>query len=193
MANNIKETIMHLIDAKVTRDGVEALKKFLLESSFFEDPASTKYHLSHAGGLSEHSLHVYDRLYSLMQYEYKRDLTPAEEESAVLVGICHDLCKVGTYTVEMRNVKVNGSWTQQPYYAYNNNAEPGHGDKSAFMLMDMGVKLTHDEQLAIRYHMSTWSGKDDVNNVSTAYHKSKLAVLAHMADELATFVDEKEV
>lgn len=47
----MKEEFLAIYRENVKRDGADALLKWLLESDFFEAPASTRFHGSHEGGL----------------------------------------------------------------------------------------------------------------------------------------------
>ena len=61
-----KEEIISLLRS-TNRDGIEKLISYLSKHDYFTAPASTKYHLSCAGGLAQHSLNVY---YNMMQLYY---------------------------------------------------------------------------------------------------------------------------
>ncbi|HBV97746.1 MAG: hypothetical protein JL50_03110 [Peptococcaceae bacterium BICA1-7] len=78
---------------QVNRTGIEELISFLNESDFFRAPCSTKHHLAKIGGLAEHSLNVYSLLYEKIKL-FKID---APEESIIICGLGHDLCKVNFY------------------------------------------------------------------------------------------------
>ena len=65
----------------------------MLESktSWLTSPASTKYHLNKEGGLLEHSVGVTETL-----LKFRETLAPAiSEESCVIVGLLHDVGKIG--------------------------------------------------------------------------------------------------
>ena len=49
----------------INRPGADKLLAWLEEAGFFTAPASTKYHGAYAGGLVEHTNHVYRRLVRL--------------------------------------------------------------------------------------------------------------------------------
>jgi len=61
------------------------------ETSWLTSPASTKYHLNKEGGLLEHSVGVAETLLKLREI-----LAPEiSEESCVIVGLFHDVGKIG--------------------------------------------------------------------------------------------------
>ena len=57
----MKEEFLELLK-QVKRDGIEDLIRFLEKSDFFIAPASTRFHGDHEGGLTEHSIKVYEIL-----------------------------------------------------------------------------------------------------------------------------------
>ena len=46
----------------------------------------------------------------------------------------HDVCKANFYSMEYRNVKVDGAWVQKPYYAVDEDLPYGHGEKSVYII-----------------------------------------------------------
>lgn len=91
-----KEIVVRVLK-NVERPGVESLVKWLTEESdFFEAPASTVFHLAVPGGLADHSLNVYNLLWDkVLSFGLK-----ISEESIILCGLMHDLCKTGLYFIE---------------------------------------------------------------------------------------------
>lgn len=122
-----------------------------------------------------------------------KELTSEQEEMIAVVGLLHDLCKVQFYDVEMRNKKIDGQWQSVPTYVVNDKMPYGHGEKSVYLIKSF-MGLTTDEAMAIRWHMgfSDVEFKGGGYNVSNAFNMYPLAVLAHVADLQATFLDEVE-
>ena len=115
------------------------------------------------------------------------------EDSIVIAGLLHDVCKTNFYTREIRNVKTPGKreWNEKEVYAINDELPFGHGEKSVFLLM-RHIRLTEEEAIAIRWHMG---GFDDAARggcfaISEAYDKYPLAVKLHIADLEATYLME---
>ena len=186
-----KTTFIMLAKDDIKREGIDALLSWLETTDFFSAPASSKYHLSEEGGLCAHSLNVYERLVRLCESEYGED--GYNKESVAIIGLFHDLCKTNTYKVEMRNVKEDGVWVQKPYFTVDDNLPYGHGEKSVYMLSGF-IKLTREEAMAINWHMGGFDlrvqgGSYDYNK---AFNKFPLALLAHLADMQATFLDENQ-
>ena len=176
---------LELFKQHIKREGAEALLDWLNKSDFFQAPASTKYHGCHAGGLVEHSVHVYNRLKLLVENCWPNDNPPSDETIAI-VSLLHDLCKVNFYSVEMRNRKnENGQWEQYPFYIIDDKLPYGHGEKSVYILSGF-MKLTREEAFAIRFHMGDYSDQ----NTCKAFRMFPLALLLHQADEQASSFDE---
>jgi len=87
-----KDLILHLWN-RVNRSGIKELIDFLNESDFFQAPCSVKYHLAKQGGLAEHSLNVY----GLLDEKVNRFKIDVPEESVIICGLGHDLCKINFY------------------------------------------------------------------------------------------------
>lgn len=179
-----KERFLELC-SKVKREGFEDLVKWLEASDFFYAPASSRFHGSHAGGLLEHSLNVYDELNRLLT-AYPE--VKASTESVIITALFHDLCKVNFYTTEKRNRKdANGKWESYDSYVIDEKFHyGGHGSKSVFILQNY-IKLTAEEATAINCHMSCWDGNKDVG---AAFEQFPLAWLVHVADESAAYIKE---
>ena len=179
----------------IKREGADKLLDYLLtKSDFFTAPASSKFHNDFEGGLLSHSLNVYKRLVKLLQAEYGEGWTEKySPETVAIVGLLHDLCKINYYKVSYRNVKKDGAWEQVPYYTVEDELPYGHGEKSVYIISGF-MRLTREEAMAINWHMG---GFDDrvrggSYTVGEAFRRYDLAVLAHTADFLATYLDEKD-
>lgn len=190
-----KEEFLDIYKKYIKREGAEKLLSWLEGTDFFTAPASTKFHSNFEGGLCQHSINVYKRLVELVKNEYGENYhSVVSDESLAIMGLLHDICKVDTYTVDYRNVKVNSEWTKQPYYAVQDELPYGHGEKSVYMLCGF-IKLSREEAMAINWHMSGFDMrvKGGSYAISEAYYQFPVAVLLAMADMMATYLDEKVV
>lgn len=174
----------------IKRDGCDQLLGWLETTDFFTAPASSKFHLSEAGGLCKHSLNVFYRLEKLMKAEFGEKINM---ESIAIAALFHDICKTNYYKVELRNVKENGEWVQKPYFAVDDQLPYGHGEKSVYIVNGF-MRLTREEAIAINWHMGGFDlrvqgGSYDYSN---AYNKFPLAIMLHLADMQATFLDESK-
>lgn len=195
----MKDRFIGLYQQLITRPGADKLLAWLETTDFFEAPASTRFHLSHPGGLVEHSIHVYHRLHDLFVSERQNrendpfiELSDNEEETIAICGLLHDICKANFYAVEMRNRKnEQGQWEKYPFYVVNDQLPYGHGEKSVYIISGF-MKLTREESMAIRWHMgfSDNDFKAGGFSVGNAFEKFPLALLTHMADLQATYLDE---
>lgn len=169
----------------IKRDGIGGLLAYLEQSDFYTAPASTRFHNAYPGGLLEHSLNVYDEFLRLIRAYPEVQCT---EESAIIVSLFHDICKVNMYVPEKRNRKnQNGQWEQYDSYSINEKfCFGGHGSKSVFIIQQF-MKLTPEEATAINAHMGCWDGN---TYVGKTYEQYPFAWLLHVADESATYIRE---
>lgn len=155
--------------------GMSEIVPWLESIGYFSAPASTKYHGAHEGGLYEHSWRVAEYLSGISKdlgYEWGRWQSP------FIIGLLHDICKCDQYKATARG------------YEYNSDAAyPGHGEKSLILLMGH-VDLTEEEKLCIRYHMGAYEDQKVWSYYGRAVHECSGVLLTHMADMLASHVDE---
>lgn len=191
-----KEEFIKIYKESIKREGSDKLLEWLEKSDFFQAPASTRFHLSENGGLCIHSLNVYRRLVRLYTMEYGMDILSDAEilESLAICSLLHDLCKVNFYKTSLRNAKNEdtGKWEKVPFYQVSEKlAYGGHGSKSVF-LVERFMRLKIEEAVAINCHMASWDRNPGDYSLGSAFESYPLALLTHMADELASFIDEVE-
>ena len=199
--NNYKERFIEIYQRYIRREGSDELLSFLERSDFFEAPASSRFHLASAGGLCIHSLNVYYRLCEQMEANENWRVCfgdkPTDDEAALetlaIVALLHDLCKVNFYVPTTRNVKnkETGRWEAVPSYEINEKFPMGHGEKSCYIVQNY-IKLTPAESLAIRWHMGSFDSaiKGGDRSLNRAWEKYPLGVFLHVADLLASNIDE---
>ena len=189
LLTDFKERFLALYKEYITRDGADDLMEWLTTSDFFVAPASTKFHGSHAGGLLEHSLNVYDCLVEELDILDIKENYSAE--TVALVSLLHDICKVNFYKKGTRNVKENGQWVTKEVYEIDEKFPCGHGEKSVIILQNF-MSLSAEEIFAIRAHMGGFdtSVKGGDYFISKIFERSKLSVLLHLADMKATYLLE---
>lgn len=181
---NNKSKFLDIATKYIKRDGIGNLLTWLDQTDFYDAPASTRFHNSFQGGLCIHSLNVWKN-YCTLLHSFNEIQTNAE--TAAIITLFHDLCKVNMYKVEMRNVKENNVWVQKPYYTVDEEFPfGGHGAKSVY-LIQKHIQLTDEEAVAIMNHMGNEDGK---YTVFSSYEKYPIAWLLHVADEAATVLDE---
>lgn len=190
-----KEEFIEIYRENIHREGSEALLDYLEnKSDFFSCPASTRYHGAYAGGLCDHSLNVYHCLTDYLARERVQELYGLEvdPESAAIVALLHDLCKVGCYKAGSRNVKneATGAWEKVPTFFFEDPLPYGHGEKSVYIISGF-MKLTRQEAMAIRWHMG-FSGDEDKRLVGQAFEQYPLAFALSVADMEATYFLEGE-
>ena len=185
-----KEEFISIFKEKITREGADKLLDFLENrSDFFTAPASTRYHNAFEGGLLRHSLNVYHCLTAYLDRERVKNEygLNVSDETAAVVALLHDVCKVNFYRVGWRNVKneQTGQWEKVPYYTIEDAFPYGHGEKSVF-LIERFVRLRPAEATAIRWHMG-FSGMEDKNLVGQALAMYPLAFALSVADMEASY------
>ena len=139
---NPKDEFISLLRS-TERAGVDAVVAYLDKAGFFTAPASVNRHLSHDGGLLEHSLNVYRTAVRIAGQ--KVALRPDIEkrlpsESVTLAALLHDVCKANIYRKVTKYRKdANNRWeTYDGYEADYSRFPLGHGEKSVVMLLRLG-------------------------------------------------------
>lgn len=165
----------------IKRPGASELLDWIEKSDFFTAPASTKFHEAYEGGLCEHSVRVLEELSRLFKAYPEVNVSG---ETAAIVSLLHDICKIGCYKTELRNKKNEfGQWVQVPFYTFQEDTCYGsHGAKSVFIIQRF-MKLTDEEIAAINCHMGVENGNYAVND---AFRQFPLAFLLHTADMAST-------
>ena len=196
--NNKKERFIELLRS-TGRQGIEEVINYLEESGFFTAPASTKYHLSFEGGLMEHCMNVYNMAIAMrgpivaMKPEMEEKLP---EKSIIIAALLHDICKANIYKKTKKwDFGKDGNPVEQEKYTTNYSEMPvGHGEKSVIMLLSLGLKLTLDETVAIRWHMGAWDlafqSYEAKSNINEAGNRYPLLALIQSADNMATHILE---
>ena len=170
MKKEVKKLFLDQYRRRIYRPGAEELLEWLKTTDFFSSSASTRFHPAREGGLVEHSLHVYKRLRRLYMLEYTDGEVPypEQDESIAICGLLHDLCVL-------------------------DDLPCGHGETSVYIISRF-MKLSYEEAIAIRWHRGFADNEFRVGGslVTKAFEKYPLAVLTHIADLQATYLDEAE-
>lgn len=192
----LKESFEKLFKDNIKREGAEDFLNWLVSTDFFTAPASAKFHSAFEGGLCAHSINAYNRFLNLVKNEYGENYKNViSDESIAIIGLLHDICKVDTYVLDYKNVKVDGQWVQKPFYVYKDTLPYGHGEKSVYIINGF-IRLTREEAMAINWHMGGFDYRVQGGNYSIedAFYKYPTALLFHLADMQASYLDEiKEV
>jgi hypothetical protein len=109
-----------------------------------------------------------------------------------MISLLHDICKCGTYADNV--LKSTGKVSESKPYTHDDKLPIGHGDKSVIMLLSLGIKLTNEEMMAIRYHigpygydMTNWNYTMDA--IDNAGFRT-IVMTTHMADMIASQILE---
>lgn len=209
---NNQERFEELMSIAAGRPGWSELMNYIQKSDFYKAPASSRFHMSCAGGLLQHSLNVYDALVGRLTDVVETDemallvagktVATFKKETLVLVALLHDLCKTNYYVVDFRNQKTydkdkvakanpyqikkdNGGqfiWEQVPFFTISDKNPYGHGEKSVMMVEEF-MKLTMEERYAIRWHMGmAETSHSELQAFNASCEKYPLVLLLHNAD-----------
>jgi 23S rRNA maturation-related 3'-5' exoribonuclease YhaM len=132
-----KDSVITLLQG-IERTGKHDLIDFLSESDFFTAPASTRYHRSYEGGLCEHSMNVTD----LFNIRNKKMGHVVSDDSVIICGLLHDLCKIGYYQ------KTDNSYRG----VKGHKAGQSHASLS-IEIIEQFIELSDVEKDIILYHM----------------------------------------
>ena len=174
--------------------------EWLDTTDFKVAPASTKYHLNVEGGLCQHSLDVFKRLIKLMKAEYGDEENWKYDRATIaLVGLLNAVSKVGTYKKYARNVRNDetGQWETVVAYTVVDDANKlicGNDIDNTLKILRSFFDISDDVEMAIRYHRGAFAADtwEDKNDLSLALAKCPLALLLHIAEMQATYIDENE-
>lgn len=182
------------------RDGIDEVITYLLSSDFFIAPASTAFHSNYDGGLMWHCLRVYKMACMIREDLLSIDPSLEEylpEDSIIIVTLLHDICKADIYQKATRYRKnIRNEWETYETYTPDYSDFPfGHGEKSVIRLLRLGLHLTRDEMLAIRWHMSAWDlpfqSAEAKSNINEAKTQCPLLSLLQAADGLSSTLLEE--
>ena len=185
-----KERFLEICRTEIKREGLEDLISWLEKSDFFTAPASSKFHGDHTGGLCEHSLNVYDVACHLTDKYLDGGIS---KESLTIAALFHDICKVHYYKKGYRNVKnVQDKWEKKEVWEIDERLPLGHGEKSCIILQWF-MRLTVEELIAIRWHMSGYDkavmGGDFSMNKAQQF--TPLCAIIQSSDMIASNVMER--
>lgn len=177
-----KELFVSLLTAAAgKRQGFRDFMEWLEEcTDFFEAPASAKHHGASAGMLLRHSLNVYERMRKRFSDCEARGI---KMDAVIVVSLLHDVCKANFYEKK-----------EDGYGYVKDLALPvGHGERSVIMIQQQ-MTLTYEEIIAIRWHMGAFddAAKGGSRTLSEVFNRHPLALMLHLADMEAAYLDETE-
>ena len=158
------------------RPGMNELFEYIENRNFIGLPASLSHHLNTSGGLLIHSVNVTQSLIDLTE---SLGLNWENLESPIIIGLCHDLCKLEFYKID------HGKFVHNDNTEYNLG---GHGMLSVLIAQKF-VKLTDEEIHCIRFHRGAYEQKD-WSMFDSAIRKYPNVLYTHMADMIASKIME---
>lgn len=126
----VKEQIINTLRS-TGRENLENVIAYMERNSFYT--AACNGHHRYVGGLADHAWQVYQCVLEAEEENSKNkpDHKRLYDDSMIICSILHDICKCRG----MKNIV-------------------GHGLRSAMILAELGLHLSPEEYLAIRFHMS---------------------------------------
>ncbi len=155
-------------------------------TNWLYSPASTRFHLSEEQGLLKHSVGVVETLLKL-----RETLAPElSEESCVIVGLFHDIGKVGMpgkpYYLP-NDVEWEVRKRGKKYKVNPESVAMGLGVRSLYLVAKY-IPLSDTEAQAIAYH----DGQYVEDNTEIAHDEEPLTLLLHWADYWTAHIYEEE-
>lgn len=181
------------------RQGMDNVIDFVRRTDFYTAPASSKYHSNYDNGLLDHSLCVYAVALECVNCFGSFDpetVNRIDRNSLIVSCLLHDFCKICFYKKGQRWKKDDtNSWVSYDSYIIEDTFPIGHGEKSVIMLQGLGLQMTPEEMLAIRYHMAGWGdeSKEFAASKTNALKISPLVLLLQMADFSSSVLFERTV
>jgi 23S rRNA maturation-related 3'-5' exoribonuclease YhaM len=155
---------------------------WLIQNKYFESPGSTKYHNSFRGGLALHSYGVYKLFSKYLKMLHSKNKAEITDDSAFLIAILHDVCKVGAYIGDSAP------------YKFNKDNGIGHSCLSVERI-EKFIKLTQIEKEIILFHMGPYLTKEHIlssgwgldeytlKEMIDMFNKNKLTKLFYFCDD----------
>ncbi len=161
------------------------IKMLETKTSWLTSPASTRFHLNEEKGLLKHSVAVAENLLKFRDF-----LAPQiPDESCVIVGLFHDVGKVGMPGKPLY-IKNDNEWeVKNRNIRYKTNPELVKMSLAArsLYLVSKYIPLSDAEAQAILYH----DGQYIEDNRCVAHKEEPLTLLAHWADYWTAHIFEE--
>lgn len=187
MSDNPTTVAIENIRSMLMMQGYIKILDWLNNTDFFDAPASTLYHGAWEGGLAEHSYQVY---LMLTKFTESGLVTWERPESPLIIGLLHDVCKIGNYEKWLDGDNVMRYRYKREFF--RNPVNQAHGSLSVKLIREHGLKLTDQEHMCIWYHMGTWTKDIDEQlgdySYTKAVSKYPAVLWTHTADMYASQV-----
>lgn len=159
MIFDVKQAIIDRLRA-TKRENIETVIDYMEKHGFFTYHCHRHHH--YLGGLAEHAWQTYQIALRLDRERCVKNSNAHEldEDSIAIASLLHDICDCSG----MRDIS-------------------GHGRRSAKLLKALEFKLTQEEFLAIRFHMSLKDKKS--HPLYNEALKSQLRYVVHKADGIS--------
>ena len=172
------------------KDRKELFEKLFenIQERYFTSPASSKksYHSSYPGGLAVHSISV-----TKMMLDIANVLNYDNTESVVIVGLLHDIGKIGDNRGNKQYIEQTDDWKKSKgdLYSYNFDLDSlTHAQRSIQLLNYYNFPLSNEEWESILLHDG--SNVKENQTIYAMNTRNKLLRIAQFADSWVTFIDK---
>lgn len=205
----LESRLRRLVEVHVTtrKDQVDALIDRLAAGDFFFTPASTtpNYHMATYGGLAMHSINFIQAMIGLVELMQEQistghvgwgaslfsdqDRKAKDCESAVIIGLCHDLNKTTQFGkgYYRPNILKNGEKSDSKPYERISRFRLG-GNLESLTLASRYIDLYPEEAQAIAWCEGLYNRQFTTEVPEPHY----LTHLAHMADMMTSHIIERK-
>ena len=188
-----KAEFLNLIDSigRLSKEDVEYIKSYIVNTDFFFAPASARYKGSYPGGLCEHSLNVYYNLVRLYE-TFAFDIDGGDFDSLKIVALFHDIGKIRTFRQEMKSKKVydsngNSKWVEYIGYSIDDSESVGTEEENSAYIASTIIPMTKYEYTAILNHKGFFNGDSSVAKTIEKFKSNKLAEYLFFANQMDMF------
>ena len=191
--NTTKGKIIELLRS-TERPFIESLINHMENNGFFTAPCSSQFHLCKDGGLSEHSLNVFNMMHSTAAdtgFLFRKGNVDKIEDSIIISALLHDLGKMGQFGKPQytENYLVSGVRSSKKPFETNKTLLSVPHEIRSIQIASQYIELTEEESFAILHHNGMYSAlKYELQGKETP-----LQMLLHFSDMWCSRVIEKEV
>jgi len=180
------ETLMEEVEQRNIDDFIECYSdkserlknmiELLVDCDYFTAPAAKSHHGNIPGGLYKHSKEVTEQL---VNFTNKLGLRWQKEDSPLVVGLLHDLCKTQSYKIKPKETGYEIEYIGERLL-------DGHGSLSLIIALDLIEWLTKEEMMCIRYHMGAYTDQKEWPFVTRAVQQYPNVLYTQTANIIAS-------
>ena len=169
--HDIKDYSLWLKEVLPSDGQSDRIMEYLLDTQFFDSPASTNAHSVFDGGLVQHTLLVAEVATTLQRTKGLVLPDTLKHEQVIQVALLHEIGNAMAFNKTVKNVpstvryadgSANTTWTTVDAYEYKNPFPTGSGTASIWILTnELDIKIPWPVASAIRWiHDPSWKSRD---------------------------------